>query len=370
MTPSNVSQPLQNVTTLPQDGGQPVAKATAQFDGSDAVIAFSGSGWSANGSEEISLQLWLDGQPIGQPLSLYANSGQMHLCLGRTYVWAPGISPGEHTLMVVAGPTTITDQNDVVSVTVWNLGDGAAVRLADDDACPAGVGQSLLQDTFRSEGGDQLLISASASGWVTTAGQTVFAEPILDDTGIGGTSIYGNNPDQHLATVPTDIVFPEPTRGLHGLDLGAGGSTSTDGGDRAHLTVLEWVNAADAPVVQALSPPLTNVQAQAQQGSGGTIAQASFQSNGGTLLIRSNVSAYASSSGQMLMTGVQVDGTSHGWMSVYANPAETHMTLVSNDLVVTGIAAGQHTFTMIAEENPITDVNDRVSVTILEFPSG
>ena len=53
---------------------------------------------------------------------------------------------------------------------------------------------------------------------------------------------------------------------------------------------------------------------------------------------------------------------------VYANPANTHMAMVTNDLVVTGVPAGSHRLGLIGEVGTYTDQNDRVSALVLEFP--
>lgn len=370
MTPSSVSQPLSNATANPGQGDHFVAKASAYFDGSDALIGFSGSAWSANGSEEITLQLWIDSEPVGTPLAMYANSGAMHLSLGHTWVHAQGIAQGQHTILVQAGPTTITDQNDTVSVTVLNMGDGLSVCVADDAACPSGPGQTLLSVDGLTHGGDQMLVAASSSGWVADAGQMAQTLLLVDGTATIATEVYCNNAQQHMATVPTTVVLPDKIRGEHQFQLVNYGATWTDGGDRAHLAVVEWIDPSCAPVVQALNPAQNDAQANAQQGRGGTIAQSTFSSNGGTLLICSHCSAWTPGTGQVLTVGIQVDHTSRGFMSVYANPGSTHMALVSNDLVVEGIGAGQHTLTLLGEANPYTDGNDRVSLTVLEFPPG
>ena len=367
MTPSTISQPVNNVSLLPQPGGGFVLKQNVNFNGGDALIGFSASAWSSQPGP-ISMRLWLDQQPTPGILTLYANAGQMHLALGRTWVWCQGVSPGEHTIMLEAGDTTVTDANDIACVTVWEMGDGCAVRMAEDAQCPAGTGAGLIQATAETTGG-QLLISGSTSGWVTQAGGFVTAWMPFDGGDPVEMQVCANNANQHLAIVPTDMVVTGAAEGNHEVQLNADGLTSTDGGDTAHLSVVEWINPADAPVIQPINPPLQNAPLAQQSGGGTVVTDGQFSTNGGTLLIRTAVSCWTGSTGVPLYMGIQVDGTSVGFTQIWANFATTHMAMVTNDLVVTGVAAGTHSLGLMAENGVNTDQNDRVSMTILEFPS-
>jgi hypothetical protein len=244
------------------------------------------------------------------------------------------------------------------------------VRTVSDAPCPAGTGVApLVLDRVGLEGG-QFLISASASGWVSQVGQMIGIPLLVDGTAALTSELYANNANQHMATVPIDLVMAEETRGQHEVQLNASPVTSTDGGDYAHLAVVEWVNPDDAPAVLPMSPTLQDAPANTQDSGGGTIALSTFQSNGGPLLVRTNVSAYSTVSNVILDVGIQIDGTTQGLTTVFANPPEVHMALVSNDLVVTGVPAGKHSVDLLAELYPFTDQNDRVSVMIMEFPAG
>lgn len=366
MTPSTISQPVNNASLLGQSGSGFVLKESVNFDGGDALIGFSASAWSENPGP-ISMRLWLDDQPTEGLLTLYANTGEMHLAMGHSWVWCQGVTPGQHTIMLEAGNTTVTDTNDTACVTVWEMGDGCAVRLAEDAQCPAGAGQPLIDARVETAGG-QLLVSGSSSGWVEQANTFVSAWMPFDGGDPVELQVFANNAEQHLAVVPTDMVLTQIPRGDHQVQLNADGLTSTDGGDSAHLSVVEWVNPPDAPVV--LSTALQNTSCQATDGSGESIASSTFTSNGGTLLVRTSVSCWtAATGGAQLYVGIQVDGTSLGFAQIWANFASTHMAMVTNDLVLTGVGAGNHTLNLIAESNVQTDANDRVSVTIMEFPS-
>jgi hypothetical protein len=340
-----------------------VAQATVNFAGGDALLGFSGSAWS-QAPGEISLEVWLDGQPVGGPLSIYANQGGMHMALGRTWVWCPGVAPGEHKIAVMAGLTTITDGNDRVSLTLWNLADAMTVRTAVDEPCPTGVGQKLVDERFATHGG-RFLVSSSASGWVTAANgfvsnYVVFSAPTVV------AKVFANNANQHLATVPIDFVLGPWSRGQNEVQLLAQANTSTDSGDYAHLSIVEWTGPGAGPVVVPTNPGLGNVTASGQQG-GGVIAAAQFQSSGGPLLFRLNCSAWSPNVNDLLGISVQLDNQPVGRMELFTNVSGTHLTVVSNDLVL-NVPAGAHKLVLMGDVYTYTDANDLVSVLIMEFP--
>jgi hypothetical protein len=360
MTASTISQPLNNVQLLPQSGGSFVAKTQAQFTGGDALIGISASAWSQNPGP-ISMLVWLDNQPTGAVLGTYASAGQMHLALGHTWVWCRGVSAGQHTLMLEAGPTTVTDQNDWACATIIEVGDGLVVHASEDAPCPKGVAQPLLSiDAETGDGG--LWMSGSSSGWVTQA-NTLVGSSILYDGGDGANmQVFANNANQHLAVVPTDNI-QDNSRGNHQFQI-FGSQSATDLTDYAHLTVVEFVDYDQAPSYRA---QIQNQPAQAQHGDGGQIASLPFSCSGGPLMVRVGVSCWTQATGVPLVVGIQVDGTSKGFTQIYANVATTHMPMITNDLVITGVPAGNHTLGLIGELNTITDQNDRVSILIFEF---
>jgi hypothetical protein len=367
MTPSTVFQPVNNVAPPAQNGDNLVVEETIEVAGGDALIGFSASGWASPDPAMLSFDLWLDGQPTGGQLQMYANLPNTHLALGHSWVFCPGLTPGSHTIGIVAGPNTVTDPNDSACITVWEMGDGCAVRLAVDEPCPPGTGQVLFKEAVGTHGG-QLLVSESVSGWVGSYG-LITARTALDDTGSVATQVFANNASEHLATVPTDFVHTDTTRGEHLVTMTADQQMATDGGDTAHLAIVEWVNPTDAPVACAMDPPLVGAVANTQSGDGASIAQSQFSKGNGTLLVKVGVSVWTQQTGFMLYVGIQLDGESKGFAQIYANAPATHMTAVTNDLVITGVPPGVHTLNLMAEADVITDNNDRVSVTILEFPS-
>lgn len=374
MTTSAILQPVSNVPLQQQSGGGFVLKQQVRLnrDG-DILIGFSGSAWSAKGSEVISLQLWLDGDvlPAGL-LQIYATRSSMHLALGHVWVYVPKVAAGVHTLGVMAGDTTVTDQNDTVSITVWEMGDNLAVRF--NETVPAsqhGAGAPLVQTAFQTHGTTPILVSASTTGWGANQGVLGATVTVDKDTNASANlEVFANNANQHLAAVPTDIVLAPPNRGQHELDIVCEPSTSTDiGNDFVRVNVLEWVDPSQGPTIVQLNPPLQNATTNTQHGDGGTIARATFTSSGGPLLVITHLSAWSASTDVQISAGIQIDGFSQGFVSIFANPNQTHMAMVSNPLVVGGVRAGQHTLNLMGELNTITDQNDRVSVTILEFPA-
>jgi hypothetical protein len=364
---ANLFQPVNNVPLLQQEGGNFVLKENVDIGG-DALIGFSASAWSSQPGP-ISMTLWLDEQPTDGVLTLYADAGEMHLALGHAWVWCQGVEPGQHEIMLEAGDTTRTDANDYACVTVWEMGGVCAVRLSESAPCPSGIAQPLITRQVE-VGGGQLLVSGSASGSTAQAGTMIAAFMTLDGGNPLGMEVFCNNAGQHLAMVPCDMVTTFVGRGDHEFQLAADENTTTDDNDTAHLTVVEWLEEEGAPVFQETAPELDSTAAATQSGGGENIASAQFESNGGTLLIRTGLSCWTSSSGGVpLSVGIQVDGTSVGFAQIWANVASTHMATVTNDLVVENIPAGEHSLALLAEANVNTDQNDLVSVTILEFPA-
>jgi hypothetical protein len=366
MTPSSISQVMTNQVLAAQNGGGTVAEANFSVNGGDALIGVSASAWATSAPTPISIEVWVDGQPTGQKLGVNAAQADMHLSLGHTWAYCQGLSPGQHTIMLIAGETTVTDANDFACATVWEMGDGCAVRFNYDEPSPVGTGELLIKDAFKTEGGTQVFMSASSSGWTTGAPGQTMGSNIWYGAPTETLAIFMNNSDWDLAAVPADFVTTEAQRGQQLVQLQALASTSTDSADIAHLTVVEFVDPANAPIVRAGF----NSQAQSQHGDGGTIASIPFTTGGGTLLFRVSASAWTSSANVPLQIGMQINGNSIGeFLQLFANPATTHVPMVTNDLVVTGVQAGNYQFGLIGEINTITDQNDRVSIVIMEFPS-
>lgn len=367
MTPSTISQPLNNVQLTPQNGGGFVAEGNFNVNGGDALIGVSASAWAASGVTPISIEVWVDGQPTSQKLGLTATNAAMHLSLGHTWARCSDLSPGQHTVSLFAGEATVTDQNDFACVTVWEMGDGCKLRFSNDEPSPVGSGEVLLKEAFGVDGETQVFVSASSSGWVTGPGGQVMGSNIWLDAPTNSLDIYANNSEQDLAAVPADLIMTLSARGQHLVQLQASQNMSTDQSDIAHLAVVEFVDPSNAPIVRA---QMQGATAQAQQGDGGTIASTQFTTSGGPLLMRTSASAWTNGTNVPLQMGIQINGNSIGeFLQLFANPPTTHMAMVTNDLVVDGVSPGTYQFGLIGELNTITDQNDRVSISIMEFPS-
>jgi hypothetical protein len=367
MANSTVSQIFNNGQSMAQQGDGVVAQETVNFAGGDALLGFSGSGWTQTAGP-ISLTVWLDGQPLGGGLSIYANSTAMHMSLGRSWVHAPGVTPGQHQVMVVAGATTITDQNDRISLTLVELGDGLALRATSDTPCPVGSSQIVAKEQFEIQNG-AFMLSASGSGWAAQAGAMLGMAMLLDGGNPLVGQVFANNDSQHLATVPVDLVYTnlQNQRGSYQMALQSV-QTWTDDNDIAHMTALEWIDAAQAPIAQDMNPYLQDYTAAAQEG-GDYIAQSTFQCNGGPLLFRVSLSGWCPEPNTMIGATVEINGNPVTSTELFANPANTHLTMVSNDVVIEGVPAGTHGFELQAGASTYTDQNDRVGVMLLEFPA-
>jgi hypothetical protein len=343
-----------------------VAQATVDFAGGDVLFGFSGTAWTQQPGP-IGLTVWLDDEPLGGALSVWATFGATHLSLGRSWVHAPGVTPGQHKLMVVASPSTITDQNDRVNLTQVELGDGLAVGTTTDVPCPTGTNQVLSKQRFR-VGDGPFMLSGSGSGSVGQIGGTVGIAMLFEGGDPVLSRAYANWANGRFATVPADVVYPNED-GQHGesmISLQALPNVATDDTDIAHLAAIDWVDPSQAPVQVTMVPYLQDYVAASQSG-GDYIAQSQFECNGGPLLFRTSLSAWTSSTG-MIGATIEIDGNPLGSIELFANVGNTHLTLPSNDFVATGIPAGRHSFQLQAGASTITDVNDRVSVLALEFP--
>jgi hypothetical protein len=145
-------------------------------------------------------------------------------------------------------------------------------------------------------------------------------------------------------------------------------NTAVDANDFTSVLVLEQTGPRSA---LEINPLLVNAPGLSQGGSG-TAAYATFASGGGTLVILASASAY-SSAPHVINLALQLDGqplVTNGNPAVLhggVNTASMHIPLISNDFVATGIGAGNHTLTLVADSNTITDSNDRVSITVMEL---
>jgi hypothetical protein len=95
----------------------------------------------------------------------------------------------------------------------------------------------------------------------------------------------------------------------------------------------------------------------------GTMTKSSASSK---LLFQASGSAF-NAGGATMIVDVRVNGLTVGQLRAYSNEGSSHKTLVSNSMVVTGLAAGNHSVSLVAAAGTSTDLNDYFDVTAIEF---
>lgn len=111
-----------------------------------------------------------------------------------------------------------------------------------------------------------------------------------------------------------------------------------------------------------ISNPINNIS-----GPLGT-ANYSFTTGGGTLVLFVSGSGYRTSCG---LGGVSLNASTFSFspaMKLYFCPANTHTSLVSHPLIVSGVAAGSYLMNLTGWNGSSGDVSDFYNVTILELP--
>ncbi|HVE56658.1 MAG TPA: hypothetical protein VNB22_07510, partial [Pyrinomonadaceae bacterium] len=105
---------------LDTSGALPVS---AQFESpADGPVMFvlSGTAWTQNAGNVIGLNLFIDGQGIGNTAMCYANENASHMAMRTTFITFDNLSPGTHTIEILPyGDNTVTDQNDYYQVTLF-----------------------------------------------------------------------------------------------------------------------------------------------------------------------------------------------------------------------------------------------------------
>ncbi|WP_189887606.1 hypothetical protein [Streptomyces xantholiticus] len=262
---------------------------------------------------------------------------------------------------ITAGSATVTDGNDRASLTVLELGSPAVWRMVAAKADKPDSASQYTSISFSSRGG-YLLVCASATGCSISPQAMTGMNLSIDGTRYGTIEIFANNNGWHLAFVPADFLIDRIPPGQHTLVATPAAGTTIDNNDAYAISIFEVMA---PPTVLNVTGALANATATGQSG-GSVVASGSFSSYGGTLIITAAASAYSSIGAAMLGMTVQVDGRSVGTMQAIANPAAVHLGLTGNDLVATGINAGNHTVSLVAKDGTVTDFNDRCSVTIIE----
>jgi hypothetical protein len=97
---------------------------------------------------------------------------------------------------------------------------------------------------------------------------------------------------------------------------------------------------------------------------------AGFTTSGGTLVITASGSGFASAANAPTIIGMNilVDGVNQGVSRSFTNEASSHKAFVTTTIVLTGVAAGNHTVQLTALTRTTTDFNDFFDVSVLELP--
>jgi hypothetical protein len=100
---------------------------------------------------------------------------------------------------------------------------------------------------------------------------------------------------------------------------------------------------------------------------GGAIISGPFTSTGGKLMITLSGSGYRTGTAGTLGFDVSIDTMNVGAFNGFTNELASHKVLPVRTLVVSGVAAGNHTITIAPQANTITDINDYFNATVLEL---
>ena len=328
------------------------------------------------------------GLPAGTP-RVFLNPANSHAAMVNSWTLVPGVLASSGATVTVASQQgTTVDLNDHCCVTLYELGPDAplAVRAAAGQSVavpgqtelffPGGV---MLYQPFMSFGG-RLLIRVGGSAIPPPGANLATLVVELDGEEIARAELCaktnsGSSVNWHGTVVPVSVLA-DAAPGSHALVVRA-----LDGASPTQYDFHDWVSALvleqmPSPQGLQISPLLVNAACETQAGNG-VAAAARFSSAGCTLVIWAAASAFGSGSsdtlvnlnlrldGQPLTIGAQ-QAALNGFTNMSAT-GQVHLTLVSNDLVVTGIAAGNHLLELVGDNVTCTDGNDRCSLSVLDL---
>jgi hypothetical protein len=374
----------------------PITSNAFAVGGNPLLVSSSASGYTptANGVIGAQVQVTSAGTPAaaGTP-TVFINPANSHAQMVDSWMLVPGVpaSAGATVTVSATGSTTV-DSNDFCCLTLYELGPDAplAVRAATGPQAvapgQAGVffsGGVMLYQPFMSFGGRLVIRVAGSAIPPVGLGLTTLVVD-LDGEEIARAEVCakdnaGSSVNWHDAVVPVSVLV-DAAPGPHALVVRA-----LDGTTPTRFDYHDWVSALvleqmPSPEALAISPLLVNAACEVQTG-GGVAASTRFSSAGGTLVIWAAASASASGTANTLINlNLMLDGqplkvgAQQAALSAYTNLSATgtvHLGLVSNDLVLEGIAPGNHLLELIGDKVTTTDGNDRCSLTVLELgPAG
>lgn len=105
---------------LDTSGQLPVsAQFEAPSDGS-VMFVLTGTAWTQKAPCMIGLNLFIDGQGIGNTAMCFANENASHMAMRTTFITFDNLSSGQHTITILPyGDNTVTDVNDYYQVTLF-----------------------------------------------------------------------------------------------------------------------------------------------------------------------------------------------------------------------------------------------------------
>lgn len=352
----------ENQTCLSQQGGNwmtPLAVIETGAGG-PAVLFWQISAWTQLAPDGFKAQPVIanaSDQTTGA--AFFFNNSAVHAALLRRRALLSPLSPGESFFQIVSADNLVTDQNDVATAILLNLGSLSTppqVRLSAWSTAQGTNGEYTAQNFYTA--GGPLLIAVHASGWSKYDNQLIGAVLYCDGEPIAYPQLYANQSGTHLALVGTDKVYTA-SPGEHQLALMADSQTVCDNNDVWSLTVIEMQGNSTVTQLFDAAPCPT-------QSGGSALAAAQYTSQGGVLMLLVQVSGFATAPSQTLQAQVLVDGDEVGSLQIFANQAEQHMMLCGGDIAPGAPPAGPHTVEVYAGAGMSTDGNDRISITVVE----
>jgi len=207
--------------------------------GGPLLISVSATAWSQTDDQPIGAVLYLDGEPIAYP-KLFANQSGAHMGLVGSDVAVYNVSPGGHTLALMAETGTVCDIYDTWSLTVMEMQGASTVWQAfSNTPCrEQSGGQVIASCTYEANGGVQV-ICVSLSGYSLSANQMLQAHVLVDGDPVGSLQIFANQASTHLLLCGGDIAPGKLPIGGHEIEVIADDGMVTDGNDTISLTILE-----------------------------------------------------------------------------------------------------------------------------------
>lgn len=183
----------------------------------------------------------------------------------------------------------------------------------------------------------------------TTGGKQLFLELFQADTA-----------PAHVPEVAPSIRFHHSSRFWHRIEARLDGFHFKTG----DMNLDDYVDLRAGKIIS----PKWKVTRLFDRKAGPLPVEASFTSNGGTLVMFTSGTAWKTTAGSMSLQ-FTIDGGSDRYVDCFTNEAASHKAFPTTVEVFSGISAGPHTFRIaIFNATAIADGNDRFYATLLELP--